>query len=107
MHSPFNPAQSESDKNTFQRVKSSRGVTVHTGEILETEFMEPMKTTAYRLAKGLDFPGIYGMLRCKRAISAETALRPEKYFGLPAHSSSQPHPVVSHGLGGGSPCPLS
>ena len=58
--------------------------TVHPGEILRTEFMEPMKITAYRLAKDLDFPGIYDVLRCKRAISAETALRLGKYFGLPA-----------------------
>jgi len=46
--------------------------------------MEPMKISAYRLAKDLDFPGIYDVLRCKRAISAGTALRLGKYFGLPA-----------------------
>jgi hypothetical protein len=37
--------------------------TVHPGEILRTEFMEPMKITAYRLAKDLDVPGIYDVLR--------------------------------------------
>ena len=58
--------------------------TVHPGEILRTEIMEPMNITASRLAKDLDFPGIYDVLRCKRAISAETALRLGKYFGLPA-----------------------
>ena len=58
--------------------------TVHPGKILRTEFMEPMKITAYRLAKDLDFPGIYEVLRGERAISAETALRLGKYFGLPA-----------------------
>ena len=46
--------------------------------------MEPMKITAYRLAKDLDFPGIYDVIRGKRAISAETALRLGKYFDLPA-----------------------
>ncbi len=60
-----------------------RAWTVHPGEILKTEFMEPLEITAYRLAKDLDFPGIYEVLRCKRAISAETALRLGKYFGLP------------------------
>ncbi len=65
--------------------KAKKAWTVHPGEILKTEtFMEPMKITAYRLAKDLDFPGIYDVLRCKRAISAETALRLGKYFGLPA-----------------------
>ena len=64
--------------------KKKKAWTVHPGEILRTEFMEPMKITAYCLAKDLDFPGIYDVLRCKRAISAETALRLGKYFGLPA-----------------------
>jgi antitoxin HigA-1 len=64
--------------------KTKKVWTVHPGEILRTEFMEPMKITAYRLAKDLDFLGIYDVLRCKRAISAETALRLGKYFGLPA-----------------------
>jgi antitoxin HigA-1 len=58
--------------------------TIHPGEILKTEFMDPMKISAYRLAKDLDFPGIYDVLHCKRSISAETALRLGKYFGLPA-----------------------
>ncbi|PYV98352.1 MAG: hypothetical protein DMG89_11485 [Acidobacteria bacterium] len=30
---------------------------VHPGEILKTEFMEPMGVTAYVLAKELNFPG--------------------------------------------------
>jgi antitoxin HigA-1 len=64
--------------------KTKKIWTVHPGEVLRTEFMEPMRITAYRLAKDLDFSGIYDVLRCKRAISAETALRLGKYFGLPA-----------------------
>jgi antitoxin HigA-1 len=56
---------------------------IHPGEILKTEFMDPMDISAYRLAKDLDFPGIYEMIRGERAISAETALRLGKYFGLP------------------------
>ena|SRR5450755_3896307 len=57
---------------------------VHPGEILRAEFMEPMGLTAYRLAKALNFPGIYEVVREERAISAETAIRLGKYFGLPA-----------------------
>jgi antitoxin HigA-1 len=64
--------------------KAKKIWTVHPGEILKTEFMDPMKISAYRLAKDLDFPGIYDILHCKRSISAETALRLGKYFGLPA-----------------------
>ena len=57
---------------------------VHPGEILRTEFMEPMGVSAYQLAKALNFPGIYEVVRKDRAISAETAIRLGKYFGLPA-----------------------
>jgi addiction module HigA family antidote len=58
--------------------------TVHPGEILKTEFLEPMGITAYRLAKDLDSPGIYEVLRGRRAISADIALRLGKYFEMPA-----------------------
>lgn len=57
---------------------------VHPGEILKTEFMEPMGVSAYELAKALNFPGIYEIVRRQRAISADTAIRLGKYFGLPA-----------------------
>jgi len=57
---------------------------VHPGEILKTEFMEPMGVSAYELAKALSFPGIYEVVRGDRAVSADTAIRLGKYFGLPA-----------------------
>ena len=40
--------------------------------------------SAYALAKALNFPGIYEVVRGDRAISADTAVRLGKYFGLPA-----------------------
>ncbi len=64
--------------------KAKRIFAVHPGEILKTEFMEPMGVSAYALAKALNFPGIYEVVRCDRAISADTAVRLGKYFGLPA-----------------------
>jgi antitoxin HigA-1 len=54
------------------------------GEILKTEFMEPMGVSGYELARALNFPGIYEIVRGERAISADTAIRLGKYFGLPA-----------------------
>lgn len=57
---------------------------VHPGEILKTEFMEPMRISAYEMAKALEFPGIYEIVRGDRSISADTAIRLGKYFGLPA-----------------------
>lgn len=62
----------------------NRVFAVHPGEILKTEFMEPLGVSVYALAKALDFPGIYEVVRGDRAISAETAVRLGKYFGLPA-----------------------
>jgi addiction module HigA family antidote len=59
---------------------------VHPGEILLTEFMQPYDLTAYRLAKELSvsLPRVNDIVRGKRAISADTALRLGIYFGLPA-----------------------
>jgi addiction module HigA family antidote len=64
--------------------KSRKVFAVHPGEILKTEFMERMGVSAYALAKALGFPGIYEVVRGDRAISADTAIRLGKYFGLPA-----------------------
>jgi len=64
--------------------RSRKAFAVHPGEILKTEFMEPMGLSAYELAKALGFPGIYEVVRGERAISADTAIRLGKYFGLPA-----------------------
>jgi addiction module HigA family antidote len=59
---------------------------IHPGEILRTEFMEPMELSAYRLAKELrvPLPRVYEVVKGKRSISADTALRLGAYFGLPA-----------------------
>src|ERR1035437_3285751 len=48
---------------------------IHPGEILLTEFMEPLGLTAYRLAKDLAVPAprVGGILRGKRGVSAATA----------------------------------
>ena len=59
---------------------------IHPGEILLTEFMQPLELTAYRLAKDIHVPAprVGDIVRGKRAISADTALRLGLYFGLPA-----------------------
>jgi len=64
----------------------SQPFAVHPGDILRTEFMLPMGLTAYRLAKELHvpLPRINDVVRGKRSISADTALRLGIYFGLPA-----------------------
>jgi antitoxin HigA-1 len=59
---------------------------IHPGDILLTEFMEPLGITAYRLAKELNVPAprVNDIVRGKRSITADTALRLGVYFGLPA-----------------------
>jgi len=56
---------------------------IHPGEILREEFLNPLGITAYRLAKDIRVPAtrIADILRGRRGISAETALRLSRYFG--------------------------
>ena len=56
---------------------------VHPGEILNSEFLEPLKITAYRLSKDLKIPQtrISEIVKGNRRITADTALRLSKYFG--------------------------
>ena len=59
---------------------------IHPEEILLTEFMEPLGLTSYRLAKERCAPllRVHDIVRGKRSISADTALRFGVYFSLPA-----------------------
>ncbi len=56
---------------------------VHPGEILNSEFLEPLGITAYRLSKDLKIPQtrISEIIKGNRRITADTALRLSKYFG--------------------------
>ena len=54
------------------------------GEILAEEFMKPLGLSQNRLARDIDVPvgRISEIVRGKRAITADTALRLGKYFGV-------------------------
>lgn len=56
---------------------------IHPGEILGEEFLKPHHITAYRLAKETHMPvtRIAEILKFKRRISPDTALRLSKFFG--------------------------
>lgn len=56
---------------------------VHPGEHLREDFMVPLGLTAYRLAKDLDVPvtRIQAIIREKRSVTGDTALRLARYFG--------------------------
>lgn len=53
------------------------------GEILREEVLKPMNISAYRLAKDTNMPAarISEILKGRRRITADTALRLSKYFG--------------------------
>lgn len=57
---------------------------IHPGEILREEFLTPMGISAYALAKAIGVPQtrIGAILHGQRAITADTALRLSRYFGL-------------------------
>ena len=57
---------------------------VHPGEILSEEFLKPMGIRQYKLAKDVSVPPrrINEIIHGKRSISADTALRLSRYFGL-------------------------
>ena len=56
---------------------------IHPGEVLLTEFLEPLGLTQYRLAKSLKVPArrINEIVHGARAVSADTALRLARFFG--------------------------
>jgi len=56
---------------------------VHPGEILLTEYLEPLGVTQHKLAVAIGVPPrrINEIVHGKRGISADTALRLARYFG--------------------------
>ena len=61
---------------------------VHPGEVIREEFMAPMGLSANALAKALNVPTprINDVVRGRRGVSADTAMRLARYFGGDARS---------------------
>ena len=59
---------------------------IHPGEILLEEFLEPLGISQYRLAKdiGMDPRRIHSIVHGERSVTAETALLLSRYFGTSA-----------------------
>jgi addiction module HigA family antidote len=59
---------------------------IHPGEVLKEEFLEPLGISAYRLSKDTFIPQtrISEILKGKRRVTADSALRFAKYFGTSA-----------------------
>ena len=56
---------------------------IHPGEVLLEEFLKPLGISAYRLSKDLKVPQtrVSQIIKGKRKVTADTALRLSKYFG--------------------------
>jgi addiction module HigA family antidote len=66
------------------KTKGGNLAPIHPGEILLEEFMKPMGISINRLARDIAVPPnrISGIVNGIRSISADTALRLGKYFGV-------------------------
>ena len=65
-------------------MKNKKLPPIHPGEILMEEFLKPMGISQYRLAKDISVPPrrINEIVHGKRSISADTALRLGRFFGI-------------------------
>lgn len=56
---------------------------IHPGEVLKEEFLVPLNISAYKLSKETFIPQtrISQILKGKRRVTADTALRLSRYFG--------------------------
>ena len=61
----------------------SKMMPIHPGEVLLSEFLEPLQVTQNRLAIAIDVPPrrINEIVHGKRRITADTALRLARFFG--------------------------
>jgi antitoxin HigA-1 len=59
---------------------------IHPGEVLREDFLLPLGLSEYRVAKDIGVPPrrINEIVKGKRAITADTALRLSRYFQWPA-----------------------
>lgn len=59
---------------------------IHPGEVLREDFLLPLGLSEYRLAKHIGVPPrrINGIVKGRRALTADTAVRLARYFPWPA-----------------------
>ncbi|APW46063.1 HigA family addiction module antitoxin [Rhodoferax antarcticus] len=75
------------DTLDFSDVATGKRLTpVHPGEVLREEFLTPNGLTANALAirLGVPAPRIHDIVRCRRAVTVDTALRLAQFFGTSA-----------------------
>ncbi|KMP11940.1 hypothetical protein UZ36_02545 [Candidatus Nitromaritima sp. SCGC AAA799-C22] len=64
--------------------KKNKMAPLHPGEVLQEEFLLPLEISQYRLARDISVSPrrINEIVHCKRAVTADTALRLGKYFKM-------------------------
>jgi antitoxin HigA-1 len=64
-------------------VATPRRITSHPGEVLGEEFLKPLGLSVNALAIALRVPAtrIGAIVKCERAVTADTALRLARFFG--------------------------
>jgi addiction module HigA family antidote len=71
---------------TVKRLAVKRLPPIHPGEVLLEDFMRPLGLSQYRVARDIGVPAlrISQIVRGRRSITADTALRLARYFGTSA-----------------------
>jgi antitoxin HigA-1 len=71
---------------TIKAVPTPNRVTTHPGEVLSEEFLAPLGLSVNALAIALRVPAtrIGAIVKCERAVTADTALRLARFFGTSA-----------------------
>lgn len=67
---------------TIRSVSTPDRVTTHPGEVLNEEFLTPLDLSVNGLAMALRVPAtrIAAIVKCRRAVTADTALRLARFF---------------------------
>ena len=70
----------------IKKVATPKRVTTHPGEILLEEFLRPLGMSVNALAMALRVPAtrIGAIVKCERSVTADTALRLSRFFGVSA-----------------------
>lgn len=91
---------------------------IHPGEVLREDFLIPLGISEYRIAKDIGVPPrrINEIVKGKRSITVDTALRLERYFRWPAevwlnlqahHDRQLAKEAMKKELAGIKPCPAA
>ncbi len=84
------PKRSDAGKTLIVQIANPRdteeAAPIHPGEVLREDFLIPLGLSEYRVAKDIGVPPrrINEIVKGRRAVTMDTALRLERYFGWPA-----------------------